>query len=277
MSQNPAGYTIQGSAIPRGNINADKAKAPKKLRTLEEFKALVQTPLLTSRYTVYFSPKNNASSNYFSQMLKTYTNKKSYPNDFLECKVSSISLPNYQIDSEVIYVGGSQLSVPSGHQKGNLDLTIINQGIEYNVIFGWLYKIYNGNKRHYAYFDDIAVNLFVVQYGVDGVWVLEHQYFDCTPYNTNLGQLSYDKANGAQTFTVSMNYFSTNVIYNENIDANKASLNNSTKKSYSFAIDYLEGINRNSPDNYETEKAKGMGTAGTFATLNAQKMLDPTM
>lgn len=228
------------------SVNTDewkvKACAPHNIPTIEGFKNKFRYPLLPNRYTVYFKGKTNVSTNYFNQSVMA----NGIPNTQLECKVSSISLPNYQFDNEEVYLGGSTVSVPTGLTKGNLDITILNQGIEYAVIFGWLRRIYNASNRHYAYFDDVAINLYVTQYATDGTYVMEHHYYDCVPYSTQLSQLSYDSANSAYTFSISLNYFSYECVYNNNIDVKLSNdeirnVRLGGKTGYKNTVTYYEG------------------------------------
>ena len=244
-----------------GNTDNVKALAPHNLHTIEAFKEKVYHPLLPNRYTVYFYPKNTTC--YFYKAFNTVSETTGVkPSEYLECKISSISLPNYQIDNEEIYVGGSNVSVPTGLTKGNLDLTIINQGIEYDVIYSWLKQIYNGTTRHYGYFDDIAVNVYVTQYATNGEWVLEHHYYDCTPYNTQLEQLSYDEANSIHTFSLSLNYFSYDCVHNytamSRAQQDKLSYAKSGTLNYGkkISIQDLEGKNVEGSKDYNVQTLK---------------------
>ena len=174
------------------------------LCSINEFKEKFVSPILSSYYMVTFSGP------YFDAI-----NGKSG----LECKVTSVSMPNYQVDNETVYLGGTTTSIPSGQQKGNLEVTIINQGSEFNIIYGWMKKIFDPYTRTYAYYDSIKTKLIVTQYKTNGTWVLEHHYFDCTPYNMQIGSLSYDTTDLSK-FSLSLNYFAYECIYNEDMSNN---------------------------------------------------------
>ena len=184
--------------------------APHGIPTIEEFKSKFESPILSSQYIVTFDGP------FFNKI---------NANGTLECKVVSISTPNYQIDNEQIYIGGTSTSVPSGLTKGNLDITIINQGIEYQTIYSWMKQIYDPYTRRYGYFDDIKTKIILTQYKTNGVWVLEHHYYDCTPYNLQVGQFSYDQTDISK-FTLSMNYFAYECVYNDSHNKNNIGYRN---------------------------------------------------
>lgn len=190
------------------------------IETIEQFKQRVTNPLLPNRFTAIFS------GNYFD----LNSNK-----EHLLCKVNSASLPNYQTDSEEIYVGGTSVSVPSGLTKGNLELTIINQGIEYDILYQWMRTIYNENTRCYGYYDDVKADLYITQYHTNGIWALQYHFYGCTPYNLQIDQISYSAANDFHSFSIALNYFSYTSIYNNTNQLN-------IKKDYTIST--LEGTRK---------------------------------
>lgn len=221
------GSNIYNSIIQKGDI-----------KTIEGFKKLFKIPLLPNKYTVEFHGNFFGLSNQekntnirSKSMYKTNTgnsiiNRKANSSLFnstshgyyLYCKVSQIQFPQQTVDTSSIYLGGNTLKVPTGYSNGNVTMTILNQGIEYDVINDWCKSVYNQKTRCYGYFDEYKTNVLLTQFTTNGYWVLKHMFYGCTPYNIDLGALSYDESNQAQTFTLSLNYFSIETIYNEIIN-----------------------------------------------------------
>lgn len=161
--------------------------------SIESFKRRMQHILLNNKYVAEFG----------GGRFWTRTNYS----DYMKYMVSNITIPNWMIDIEQIYMGGTQMMMPNGFQQGNLELTIYNTGIELQIMQNWLKETYDQDSRSYGYFDDVKGDLQVRQYTTDGQLAQTFWFTDCTIYQIGGISFSYDPASGPQTFTISLNYF----------------------------------------------------------------------
>lgn len=127
--------------------------------------------------------------------------------DYVRYMVSQITIPNWTIDNEKIYMGGAAMNMPNGFEQNNIDLTLYNTGPELYVMEMWLRETYNQKTRTYGYFDDIKSDLKVVQYTTNGEVAQTFIFYDCTIYQINGISYSYEPATAPQTFMISLNYF----------------------------------------------------------------------
>lgn len=125
---------------------------------------------------------------------------------YVRFMVSEISLPQWVIDPEQVYMGGASMAVPNGFQQNNLDLTLYNTGPELQVMQNWIKLIYDQSSRTYGYFDDVKCDLKVIQFTTDGREAQTFLFTDCTIFQLGGVKYSYDQA-AVQTFNVSLNYF----------------------------------------------------------------------
>lgn len=163
--------------------------------SIDSFKQRMNYILLNNRYTAEFS-----GSDFWNQ----YASITRY-------MISSINLPQMVIDSEQVYVGGTNVAMPNGFQQGNLDMVLYNTGPELQVFQRWMALIYDQSKRTYGYFDDIRCDLTVNQFTVHGELVQTFKFTDCTLYNFGGISFSYEPSQAPQTFSVALNYFGVTI------------------------------------------------------------------
>lgn len=161
------------------------------IKSIMAFKKRMQHILLNNRYTATFG-----GGKFWNQYSR-----------YVQYMVSQVTIPNWIIDNEKIYVGGTNMNVPNGFEQNNLELTLYNTGPELYVMELWLRETYNQKTRTYGYFDDVKSDLEIIQYSTNGNIAQTFIFYDCTIFQINGISYSYEPATAPQTFSISLNYF----------------------------------------------------------------------
>ena len=172
-------------------ITSLERDARESIPSIAAFKRRMQHLLLNNRYTATFG-----GGAFWSQ----YSN-------YVQYMVSQLTIPNWTIDNENIYMGGANMVIPNGFQQNNIELTLYNTGPELYTMQKWLSYTYDQKARTYGYFDDIKGDLEVIQYTTDGKKAQTFIFYDCTIFQINGISYSYEPATAPQTFSVSLYYY----------------------------------------------------------------------
>jgi len=180
--------------------------------SIEAFKRRFSRMLVTNKYIAEFS-----SSISSGKMWKNGSNQVKY-------MISSITLPQWLIDPETIYLGGASAMIPGGFQQNNIELTIYNTGPEFFSMKQWLDLTYNQGSRTYGWYDDVKADMTLTQYGTAGEKINVFTFTDCTIFQLGGLTFSYEPTTAPQTFNVSLNYFGWTMHTNISVATSTASV-----------------------------------------------------
>lgn len=138
--------------------------------------------LFSNRYKVTMSKLNNESFSYFCS------------------KVDLPSIDYVQVDLDI---GGKLIHVPNKLSLGDLNLTFYNTGNELKRIHSFCdSNVYVKSTHAVGYYDDIAMDISIIEYNNANTAVLTRTYQDCIIKSVSAISLSYAEATEVQQFTV---------------------------------------------------------------------------
>lgn len=147
--------------------------------------------LLSNRYKVTMSKLNDQSLSYFC---------------------SKIDLPSIDYAQVDLDIGGKLIHIPSKLSLGDLNLTFYNTGAELKRIHSFCdSNVYMKTSHAVGYYDDVAMDIMIIEYNAANSAVLTRQYQDCIIKSVSPISLAYAEATEVQQFTVGFSCGSVSV------------------------------------------------------------------
>lgn len=116
------------------------------------------------------------------------------------CKVDLPSVDYTQVDLDL---GGRVVGVPSKMALGDLQLTFYNTGTELKAIHSFCdSKLYVSSTHSVGYYDDVKMDITVVEYDRANTTVLTRKFTSCILKSITPLTLSYAEATEIQQFTI---------------------------------------------------------------------------
>lgn len=124
-------------------------------------------------------------------------------NDTLSYFCSKVDLPSVDYVQVDLDIGGKLIHIPNKMSLGDLNLTFYNTGSELKKFYSFCdSNVYAKSTHSVGYYDDIAMDISVIEYNTANSVAATYTYQDCIIKSISSISLTYAEATEVQQFTI---------------------------------------------------------------------------
>lgn len=154
-----------------------------------------------SNINTFIKAVNNSTGFLLGNRYQVTMSKLNGINMSLFC--SKVDLPSIDYAQVDLDIGGKLVHVPNKLSLGDLQLTFYNTGAELKAIHNYCdASIFIKNTHAIGYYDDIAMDIQVLEYNHKNNLIISRQYANCILKSISPITLSYNEATEVQSFTI---------------------------------------------------------------------------
>lgn len=154
-----------------------------------------------SNINTFITAVNNSSGFLLGNRYQVTMSKLNGTNMSLFC--SKVDLPSIDYVQVDLDIGGKLVHIPIKLSVGELQLTFYNTGAELKTIHNYCdTNIYIKNTHSIGYYDDIAMDIQVIEFNNKNDIVITRQFSKCILKSISPISLSYNEATEVQSFTI---------------------------------------------------------------------------